>query len=98
MWAVFHSSVTTVSLYLIPPVDVAISGDADVSIQTQAEVFGQVEEVLKGAIVDIHKQSLELQIHKQSLELQIRKHRHILVKVLWQVHYGKYFTRAQSRG
>ena len=89
MWAVFHSSVTTVSLYLIPPVDVAISGDADVSIQTQAEVFGQVEEVIKGAIVDIHK---------QSLELQIRKHRHILVKVLWQVQYGKYFTRAQSRG
>jgi len=60
MWAVFHSSVTTVSLYLIPPVDVAVSGDADVSIQTQAEVFGQVEEVIKGAIVDIHKQSLEL--------------------------------------
>ena len=89
MWAVFHSSVTTAPLYLIPPVDVAISGDADVSIQTQAEVFGQVEEVIKGAIVDIHK---------QSLELQIRKHRQILVKVLRQVHYGNYFTKVWSRG
>ena len=34
--SVFHSTVITVSVHLIPSVDVAISGDTDVSIQTQA--------------------------------------------------------------
>ena len=44
--SVFHSTVITVSVHLIPSVDVAISGDTDVSIQTQAKAFRHVEEVI----------------------------------------------------